>query len=85
MPLTFALKDPSDMFAKLHHEHERIEQEVTSYDLFNFVVTAYHLKAWVKNDPVVPQAAKDDLKSSIWRTSISLSVATSRTQTSTSS
>lgn len=63
MPLTFGLKDASDMLAKLHHEHERIEREVTSYDLFNFVVTAYSLIDWVKNDPAVPPAAKRDLSS----------------------
>ena len=62
MPLTFGLQDASDMLAKLHHEHERLEREVSSYNLFNFVVTAYHLIEWVKRDPAVP-ATKRDLDS----------------------
>ena len=63
MPLTFGLQDANDMLAKLHHEHERLEREVTSYNLFNFVVTAYHLIDWVERDPVVPPTAKRDLAS----------------------
>jgi hypothetical protein len=63
MSLTFGLQDANDMLAKLHHEHERLEREVTSYDLFNFVVTAYHLIEWVERDPVVPPTAKHDLAS----------------------
>ena len=63
MPLTFALQDANDMLAKLHHEHERLEREVTSYNLFNYVVTAYHLIEWVERDPVVPTATKRDLAS----------------------
>lgn len=63
MPLTFGLRDASDMLAKLHDEHERLEREVTSYNLFNFVVTAYHLIEWVEKDPVVSAATKRDLAS----------------------
>lgn len=63
MPLTFGLQNASDMLAKLHHEHERLEREVTSYNFFNFVVTAYHLIEWVKRDPVVSPATKRDLAS----------------------
>jgi hypothetical protein len=63
MPLTFGLQDANDMLAKLHHEHEGLEQEVTSYNLFNFVVTAYHLTDWVEKDPVMPPAAKRELAS----------------------
>ena len=63
MPLTFGLQDASDMLAKLHHEHERLEREVTSYNLFNFVVTAYHLIEWVKRRSGCARRAKRDLDS----------------------
>lgn len=36
-----------------------LEEEVTTDRLFNFVVTAYSLVDWVKNDPKVPLDAKD--------------------------
>ena len=63
MALTSGLKTPRDMLAKLHRERERLAAEVSPDNLFNLVVTAYHIVDWIKNDPAVPQPAKDDLAS----------------------
>jgi len=63
MALTSGFKTPRDMLAKLHREHDRLAAEVTPDNLFNLVVTAYHIVDWIKNDPAVPQPAKDDLAS----------------------
>ena len=63
MTLTSGLKTPRDMLSKLHRERTRLDEEVNPDNLFNFVVTGYHIKDWIKNDPSVPQAAKDDLAS----------------------
>lgn len=43
------LENYSDLFDKLKYELELLEQEVTSYNFFNFAVTAFHLIDWVKN------------------------------------
>jgi len=45
--LTYGLHSPCDLLKKLKFEAERLEQNFNSYDLFNFVVTAYHLCDWV--------------------------------------
>ena len=63
MSLTYGLKAPRDMLAKLRREHARLKKEVSSDDVFNFVVTAYHITDWIKNDPSAPTAAKADLDS----------------------
>jgi hypothetical protein len=63
MGLTYGLKTPKDLLAKLNREHVRLEREVTSDDFFNFVVTAYHIIDWIKNDPSVPAEAKVEISS----------------------
>jgi hypothetical protein len=50
-----------DLLAKLERELGRLETEVSADTYFNFVMTAYHLCDWIKNDPRVPVAAKTAL------------------------
>jgi hypothetical protein len=61
--LTYGLKTPRDMFEKLRREHARLKAQVTSDNLFNFVVTAYHIRDWVKKHPAATQAAKNNARS----------------------
>jgi len=63
MSLTYGLKSPRDMLAKLRRDHVRLNEEVSSDNFFNFVVTAYHIIDWVKNNPSVPASAKNDVGS----------------------
>ncbi len=42
----------------MKREGQRLEHEVTSDNVFNFVVTAHHLCDWAKSDPTVPQPVK---------------------------
>ena len=42
------LHTTNDMFAKLQWEHDRLQNEWSEYNSFNFVVTAYHLyEDWI--------------------------------------
>jgi len=59
--LTYGFKSARDMLEKLRREHQRLQAEVTSDTLFNFVATGYHLLEWVKKDPQVPATAKTNL------------------------
>jgi hypothetical protein len=63
MSLTAGLKTPRDMLAKLHREHARLKNEVTSDDLMNFAITAYHIIEWIRKNPSVDSATKKDLDS----------------------
>jgi hypothetical protein len=58
MSQTFGFSNIHDLFAKLERDAAALDEEVTSDRFFNFVVTAYSLIDWVKNDPTVPALAK---------------------------
>jgi hypothetical protein len=58
MTLTYGLSTTRDLFAKLQHDGVALDEEVTSYRLFNFVVTGYCMIDWIKNDPAIPASAK---------------------------
>jgi hypothetical protein len=58
MALTFELTTASDLLAKAKREERRLSNAITAEDrvefadtLFNFAVTAYHVKDWIKCDP----------------------------------
>jgi len=59
MSLTYGLSTVKELFAKLERDSELLDEEVTSDRMFNFVVTGYSIIDWIKNDPSVPQSAKD--------------------------
>ncbi len=59
----FGLEAAGDLLMKLRLEHALLAGESTPYDVFNVVVTAYHLVDWVAKDPSVPAAAKADIAS----------------------
>ena len=55
MSITFALDKPRDMLAKVRREQARLFEALQTQDrtiiadtLFNFAVTAYHIKDWLK-------------------------------------
>ena len=55
MSITFALDKPQDMLAKARREQARLSDALRTHDrtsiadtLFNFAVTAYHVKDWLK-------------------------------------
>jgi hypothetical protein len=58
MSLTYGLSTAKELLEKLQRDAALLDEEVTSDRFFNFVVTGYSLIDWVKNDPVVPAAAK---------------------------
>ncbi len=62
MALTFSLKTATDLYKKLERDARALDEKVTSDRLFNFVVTGYSLIDWIKNDPSVSAAAKNDTK-----------------------
>lgn len=50
--LCFGIHNSQDLFRKLQHDAKRLREEWSTYDAFNFVVTAWHLyHDWVKSDP----------------------------------
>jgi Protein of unknown function (DUF2442) len=61
--LGFNLRSASDLLAKIKRDAAALEEQVTSDRFFNFVVTAYSLIDWIKNDPIVPPSAKTDVNS----------------------
>ena len=62
MMLTASFKTARDLLAKLDRDFALLKDEASSDRFFNFVVTAYSLCDWIKNDPSVPAAAKADLE-----------------------
>ena len=62
MSLTAGMKTPRDMLTKLHTEHARLQQQVSSGDLMNFAITGYHLIEWIKRNPSTPATARADLE-----------------------
>lgn len=58
MTLRFGLQSSKDLLQKIIAEGEMLEKEITSYTLFNFVTSAYHLCEWIEKDQSVPEAAK---------------------------
>ncbi|MGH8655770.1 MAG: hypothetical protein ACREYE_27935 [Gammaproteobacteria bacterium] len=61
MNLRYGLQSSKDLFGKLEADAVLIENEVTSYKLFDFVVTAYHFYEWIEKDRSVPASAKSDI------------------------
>lgn len=61
MTLIFNLITARDLLAKLGRDAQALDDEVTVDRLFNFVVTGYSMIDWIKNDPSVPQSAKDSV------------------------
>src|SRR6266487_1410203 len=72
MSLTYGMKTPRDMLAKLQRERARLDNEVSGDNLFNFVVTAYHIIDWIKNDPSVPAPAKTEVVSMYGNTHVAV-------------
>jgi hypothetical protein len=58
VPLGFNLRSARDLLGKVKRDAADLDQQVTSDRFFNFVVTAYSLIDWIKNDPAVPPSAK---------------------------
>lgn len=52
------LENYKDLFSKLKYELNLLKKEVNSYIFFNFAVTAYHIKDWIKNDDSLGQDIK---------------------------
>jgi hypothetical protein len=72
MPLTPGLKTPGDMLAKLQREHARLKNEVTADDMINFVVTAYRIIEWIKKNPGLSAAARDEVEQMYTNTHIAV-------------
>ncbi|CAI9009840.1 MULTISPECIES: hypothetical protein [Burkholderia] len=72
MALTPGFQSARDLLEKLNRDRDLLDSEVTSDRFFNFVVTAYSLCDWVKNDPAVPANAKTALAT--FRQSVELQV-----------
>jgi hypothetical protein len=52
------LNGPRDLLEKLRRDAALLDGEVTSDKLFNFVITAYSLIDWVKNNPTLPSPVR---------------------------
>ncbi|MGL4500537.1 MAG: hypothetical protein ACRCU2_15830 [Planktothrix sp.] len=50
MSLKYGFDNARDLFEKLKRDAEKLGNEVTSDNMFNFIVTAYHIKKWIEND-----------------------------------
>jgi len=63
--LTYGLENPRDLFEKLKRDGQNLEQGVNSDRFFNFVITAYHICDWIKNNPNIRGAIKDDVDKTV--------------------
>jgi hypothetical protein len=55
----FELRTPRDMLDKAHREHERIKQALNIDNVFNFFVTANHIRDYIRKTNSVPQSVLD--------------------------
>lgn len=62
MCMSGGLKTARDLYEKLKHDGDLIQKEVNSYDMFNFMITAYHILEWIKGESSISRAAKKELK-----------------------
>jgi hypothetical protein len=58
MSLTPGLTSAVDLFRKLQRDVSRLNEEITSDDFFNFVITGYSLIDWVKHDAMLPASVR---------------------------
>lgn len=60
MNLTYDVTNSRDLFQKLMRDADRLKKEGSSntYALFDFVVTAHHLKEWIKKDKTMPRQTR---------------------------
>lgn len=63
MSLTYSFDKTRDLFEKMSRDAILLEETVSGDRAFNFIITSFHIKDWIKNDPSVPQSAKHDLTS----------------------
>ena len=63
MRLTPGINNSRDLFQKLKRDADRLKKEGSSNAdaMFDFVVTAHHLKEWIKQDNTMPREAKRQL------------------------
>jgi hypothetical protein len=47
----YKLKTPRDLFGKLEREAAKLRSDPSGDNVFNFMVTAYHLVDWLSNGP----------------------------------
>ena len=51
--LTYKLHCARDLLEKLRNDLKLLQEQVTSYRFFNFVITGYHIIDWIKNDEAI--------------------------------
>jgi hypothetical protein len=61
MPLTFDDNTARDKFNRCKRDAASLDQEVTTDGFVTFAENAWHLRDWILQDPVVPQAARDEV------------------------
>jgi len=61
MSLTYSFKKARNLFDKMIRDADALQETVSGDRSFNFVITSFHLKDWVEQDPSVSQSAKADL------------------------
>ncbi len=56
--MKFGIKNCKDMYSKLIHESKRLHETWNDYDIFNYLVTAWHLQNdWLEKDRSAPNFA----------------------------
>ena len=55
----FELRTPRDMLEKARREHQRLAERFDIDNLFNFVVTAYHISDYIRKAGAVAQVVLD--------------------------
>lgn len=55
----FGIKTPADLLKKLESEYERFQTDSSDENLYNFFLTANHLKDYLKNTNAVKQVILD--------------------------
>jgi hypothetical protein len=62
MSLTYSFEKARDLFDKMILDADALQKTVSGDRAFNFVITAFHLKDWIEQDPSVSQSANGDLQ-----------------------
>ncbi len=62
--LNFGFSKPSDLLKKIRRDSKKLDREASPDNIFNFVITAYHLlDDWIRRnkDPDIHRGAKQDI------------------------
>ncbi|MBN1411670.1 MAG: hypothetical protein JW969_12555 [Spirochaetales bacterium] len=62
MDLRYGFNNAKDLLSKLKRDISLLDEQVTGDRFFNFIITAYHLLEWIKNDESLSLEVRNEVE-----------------------